>query len=250
SLYSTNRKIIFTMGKGGVGKTTVAEKIAQGLAEKGANVHLTTTDPAGSNALQHNNPSIRRSKIDPASALHAYTTSVLNEAKNHMRPEDLLLLAEDLSSPCTQEIALFHAFSQCVEQSQNEVLVIDTAPTGHTLLLLEYSEHYHRDILRTQSEVAAHLQQLLPKLRDPAYTEVVIVTLPESTPFYEAERLQLDLKRANIQANWWVVNSSWYATRSNHPVLVGKGKNEVQWLKKIENVAENGYVRIPWQAQQ
>ena len=176
-LYATGKRVIFTMGKGGVGKTTLATNIALGLSARGVKVHLTTTDPA--NHLNYGlaiEAGISVSRIDEAVELEKYKNEVRSKAAPTMSAEDMAYIEEDLRSPCTQEIAVFKAFAEIVDKAGNEVVVIDTAPTGHTLLLLDSTQSYHREVERTQG-IPDSVSRLLPRLRNPEETEVVIVTL-------------------------------------------------------------------------
>lgn len=247
-LYQSKKRVIFTMGKGGVGKTTIAAQIARGLASKGIKVHLSTTDPA--NHLAYVNTQIDGitvSHIDEKVVLENYKKNVLEKAKIAMGDADLSYIEEDLRSPCTQEIAVFNAFAEIVAKADNEVIVIDTAPTGHTLLLLDSTQSYHKEVERTQGDINPAVQSLLPRLRNPKETEVVIVTLPETTPVFEAQRLQEDLARAGIQNNWWVVNSSLLLTTTNSPFLKAKAFSEIQWIDRVKELSNNNFVVIPWQ---
>lgn len=247
-------RIIFTMGKGGVGKTTMASAIAVGLAEKGLKVHLTTTDPAAhldytfqqKNAYDH----LTISRLDPKMEVEAYKEAVLSQNKDQLDEDALAYLEEDLNSPCTEEIAVFQAFADIVEKSKDEIVVIDTAPTGHTLLLLNSAESYHKEISRSTGTVSESVQNLLPKLRNPEETSVVIVTLPEATPVLEATRLRDDLKRASIEPVWWVINQSLYAQQTTDSILQSRADAEKVWIKRVsEEIAERTSI-VPWQPEE
>jgi arsenite-activated ATPase ArsA len=250
-LYNSDKKVIFTMGKGGVGKTTIAAAIALGLAKKGKSVHLTTTDPAGHlKFVLDENSGITLSSIDEKEELAKYREEVLNKARETMSEEDIDYVEEDLRSPCTQEIAVFRAFAEIVERSENEVVVIDTAPTGHTLLLLDSTQSYNKEIERSQGDIPKSVKNLLPKLRNEEHTEVIIVTLAETTPVYEAMRLQEDLKRAGIHSKWWVINSSMYATNTTNEVLKAKASNEIQWINKVNEISKGNFAVIEWKSEE
>ena len=250
-LYKSNKKVIFTMGKGGVGKTTMAAAIALGLANKGKKVHLTTTDPAHHlKFVLDEDYGITLSNIDEKKELEKYTQEVLKKARETMSEEDLEYVEEDLRSPCTQEIAVFRAFAEIVEKSENEIVVIDTAPTGHTLLLLDSTQSYHREIERSQGDIPESVKKLLPRLRNETETEVVIVTLAETTPVYEAKRLEDDLKRAGINSKWWIINSSLYATNTTNEILKAKANNEIPWINKVNEIAEGNFAIVEWKPQE
>jgi arsenite-transporting ATPase len=245
-LYATGKRVIFTMGKGGVGKTTLATNIALGLSARGAKVHLTTTDPA--NHLNYGlaiEAGISVSRIDEAVELEKYKNEVRSKAAPTMSAEDMAYIEEDLRSPCTQEIAVFKAFAEIVDKAGNEVVVIDTAPTGHTLLLLDSTQSYHREVERTQG-IPDSVSRLLPRLRNPEQTEVVIVTLPEATPVFEAERLQADLHRAGINNKWWVVNACLSLVYTENPFLQSKAQSEISWIEKVKELSEEHTAFIEW----
>ncbi|MBR9682297.1 MAG: arsenical pump-driving ATPase, partial [Candidatus Aenigmarchaeota archaeon] len=239
-VYTSNKKVILTMGKGGVGKTTVAVAIAKGLAEKGSKVLLTTTDPANHLIYEHVfSDNIEVSSIDEKKELERYSKEVLSKASETMNEDGIAYIEEDLRSPCTQEIAVFRAFAEIVEKSTEEIVVIDTAPTGHTLLLLDSTLSYHKEVQRTKGETPLSVQNLLPRLRDSSQTEVVIVTLPEATPVFEASRLKEDLARAGIPNKWWVINKSLFMSNTTNPFLNSMAKNEIKWIKKVTEISTN-----------
>jgi len=248
-LYISGKKVVFTMGKGGVGKTTIAAAIARGLTQKGAKVHLTTTDPADHLRYVHDLPdNVTVSKIDEKQELLKYQEEVLTKARQTMNEEDVAYVEEDLRSPCTQEIAVFRAFAEVVDKAGERIVVIDTAPTGHTLLLLDSTLSYHREVQRTKGEIPLSVQRLLPRLRDESQTEVIIVTLAEATPVFEAERLQKDLQRAGIRNTWWVVNQSLLMTKTSNPMLHARAESEKVWLDRVVEISKGHCAVIPWQS--
>lgn len=249
NLYDSGKKVIFTMGKGGVGKTSIAAAVALGLAAKGKKVHLTTTDPAAHlKFVIEENENITLSRIDEQGELKRYQEEVLTKARETMSADDIAYIEEDLRSPCTQEIAVFRAFAEIVEKAEGEIVVIDTAPTGHTLLLLDSTQSYHREVQRTQGTIPEPVRKLLPRLRNEEETEVIIVTLAETTPVYEALRLVEDLKRAEIAAKWWVINSSMYAVNTTNALLRAKASHEIEWINRVDKHSNGNYAVISWNA--
>ena len=247
-LYNNDKKVILTMGKGGVGKTTIAAAIALGLNDKGKKVHLATTDPADHLKYiitERENLSI--SYIDEDKELESYREEVIGKAKEEgASEEDIDYIEEDLRSPCTQEIAVFRAFAEIVDKSEDEIVVIDTAPTGHTILLLESTESYNREISRNQGDVPESAKKLLPRLKDKDYTEVLIIALAEATPYYEAKRLKEDLDRAGIFNKWWIINSSYFASGSQNEILKSRAEQEKEWIKTIDETSQSNTALVEW----
>lgn len=247
SLAATGRGVIMTMGKGGVGKTSVAVAIAIELARRGHRVHLTTTDPAAhvEDTLAGSVDGVRVSRIDPAVETRVYADEVLRTAGAQLDAAGRALLEEDLRSPCTEEIAVFRAFARLVDEGEHGFVVIDTAPTGHTLLLLDAAESYHREVLRTAGAAPEEVRRLLPRLRDPAFTKILLVTLPEATPVHEAAALQRDLARAGIHPFAWVVNQSLRPLAVTDPVLMRRRANEARFHAEVAALAARVAV-VPW----
>ena len=251
-LEANDRGVIMTMGKGGVGKTTVAAAIALSLARRGHIVHLSTTDPAAhiAEAVAGNFSNLTVGRIDPAHEVALYTEEMLARAAPKLDEAGRALLEEDLRSPCTEEIAVFRAFAQIVDKGSEGFVVLDTAPTGHTLLLLDAAEAFHREVLRTQGEMPQSVVELLPRLRDPNFTHILIVTLPEATPVHEAQRLQEDLARAGISPYAWVINQSLFAGDTNDPLLSQRGKYEVPFIRRVTDDLSKRTALVPWLAVQ
>jgi arsenite-transporting ATPase len=243
------RGVIMTMGKGGVGKTTLAATIAIALAERGHNVHLTTTDPAAhvAAAAGRGKGGLTVGRIDPAAETSAYAAEVMATVGNSLDEKGQALLAEDLRSPCTEEIAVFRAFARTVAQGEGTFVVIDTAPTGHTLLLLDAAEAYHRQVSQSMGDIPKEVRRLLPSLRDPAFTRVLVVTLPEATPVHEAQALHRDLQRAGIEPFAWVVNQSLTPHTITDPLLAGRRRNEARYIDEAKTMSPTTYL-IPWLA--
>lgn len=240
--------VIMTMGKGGVGKTSVAAAIAFDLAQRGFPVTLSTTDPAAHVAAtaEDGTTGLTVTRIDPDQEVRLYTEEVLAKASKSLDAAGLAMLEEDLRSPCTEEIAVFRAFARTVDQGKGGFVVLDTAPTGHTILLLDAAEAYHREVERTQGEIPEAVKALLPRLRDKDFTHVFVVTLPEATPVHEAARLQSDLRRAGIEPYAWVINQSLLASGTLNPILMERGAYEVPYIKLVTETLSARCALIPW----
>jgi arsenite-transporting ATPase len=239
--------VIMTMGKGGVGKTTVAAAIATELARRGWPVHLSTTDPAAHVAAAAGEAvGLQVSRIDPQVETRAYVEQVMASAGQGLDASGRALLEEDLRSPCTEEVAVFRAFARIVAQGRDRFVVLDTAPTGHTLLLLDATEAYHREIARKASNLPEEVLQLLPRLRDPRFTRVLVVTLPEPTPVHEAAALQADLRRAQIEPFAWVINQSFARAETCDPLLRARGAGERPYIQEVIRALARRTVLVPW----
>jgi arsenite/tail-anchored protein-transporting ATPase len=241
--------LVMVMGKGGVGKTTVAAALAIAMARRGIDVHLSTTDPAAhvaaaiGGAVAH----LAVSRIDPAAETRAYTERVMSRKGAGLDDEGRALLAEDLRSPCTEEVAVFHAFARLVSQARKGFVILDTAPTGHTLLLLDATGSYHRDVLRgLDPGGAARLVTPLMRLQDPSYTKIILVTLAERTPVSEAAQLEADLKRAGIEPYAWVINSCVAATDTRDPLLQRRARLELEQIERVRREHATRVAVIPW----
>lgn len=239
--------LVMLMGKGGVGKTTMAAAIAVGLAQRGLPVHLTTSDPAAhlAETLAGNVESLTVSRIDPRVETDRYRAHVLKSKGSRLDAQGRALLEEDLRSPCTEEIAVFQAFSRIIREAGKTFVVMDTAPTGHTLLLLDATGAYHRDIARQMGATGAHFTTPMMQLQDPRQTKVLIVTLAETTPVLEAVRLQEDLRRAGIEPWAWIVNNSIAASSTRSALLRRRARNEIVQIEAVATKQARRYALVP-----
>ncbi len=243
------RGLIMVMGKGGVGKTTIAAAIAVGLAKRGHAVHLSTTDPAAHVAFVVDGamPGLTVDRIDPAVETERYVAKILASRSGELDEQGMALLREDLASPCTEEVAVFHAFSRIVVEARAAFVVLDTAPTGHTLLLLDATGAYHRQMTR-QLDPSGPGRIITPlmRLQDPVYTRVILATLPETTPVSEAAALQDDLRRAGIEPFGWVINKSLAASGTHDPLLRLRLVTERAQIARVRNGLAKRAFMIGW----
>jgi len=244
--------LVMVMGKGGVGKTTVAAAVAVSLAKRGMPVHLTTTDPAQHiwETLQSEVAGLRVSYIDPKHEVRQYREDMLESARATLSAEKLSLFEEELKSPCYEEVAVFKAFSRIVTGARKELVVMDTAPTGHTLLLLDTAGTYHRQLTQQVGVTPGRVRTPLMLLQDPEHTKVLIVALPETTPVLEASALQDDLRRAQIEPFAWVINGSLAAAQPRDPVLRARAAAEIPQIRKVKELLAKRVVLIPFQAEE
>ena len=245
-LATQDHGLIMCMGKGGVGKSTIAAAIAVALVGRGHQVHLTTTDPAGhlSETLGGSLENLQVSSIDPAEATRSYRDHVMATKGARLDEQGRAMLAEDLLSPCTEEVAVFQAFSRVISESRRTFVVVDTAPTGHTLLLLDATGSYHRDVARNMGQ-GMHFTTPLMRLQDPQETKVILVTLAETTPVLEAAELQADLERAQIHPWAWVVNNSLAAAAPTSPLLRLRASEELPQINKVKNEHSTRLAVVP-----
>jgi arsenite-transporting ATPase len=239
--------LVMTMGKGGVGKTTIAAAVAVELAHRGLPVHLTTSDPAAhlSDTLNGTLDNLTVSRIDPHEETERYRQHVLETKGATLDAHGRALLEEDLRSPCTEEIAVFQAFSRIIREAGKKFVVMDTAPTGHTLLLLDATGAYHREVARQMDKANLHFTTPMMQLQDPKQTKILIVTLAEKTPVLEAANLQSDLQRAGIEPWAWVVNNSIAATKSTSALLHQRALNELVEINSVAKQYSKRYAVVP-----
>jgi len=251
-LAAGGRGLIMVMGKGGVGKTTIAAAIALGLVQRGHTAHLSTTDPAAHLAmtLEGEVPGLRVDRIDPNAEIDRYVEKIMKERSRDLDQQGQALLREDLRSPCTEEVAVFHAFSRVVAEARSAFVVLDTAPTGHTLLLMDATGAYHRQMTRYAGSHAWTGRIITPlmRLRDPAYTCVLLVTLAETTPVSQADALQEDLRRAHIEPYAWIINKSLLAAGTRDPLLRQRLVGERKQIERVRGSMAKRVFFLPWQA--
>jgi len=248
-LAANGHGLIMVMGKGGVGKTTIAAALAVGLVKRGHDVHLSTTDPAAHLAmtLEGALPGLEVGRIDPQLETQRYIDKIMKARSAGLDEQERALLLEDLQSPCTEEVAVFHAFSRTVAEARSAFVVLDTAPTGHSLLLMDATGAYHRQMTREfEDQASVRIVTPLMRLQDPRYTQIVLVTLPETTPVSQAAALQEDLRRAGVEPYAWVVNKSILAAGTRDPLLQARLEGEKKQLTRLADGLARKTFAVPW----
>lgn len=248
-LSANGRGLIMVMGKGGVGKTTIAAALAIGIVKRGHAVHLSTTDPAAHLAmtLEGELPGLEVRRIDPKAETQRYIDKIMSVRSPGLDESGRALLLEDLQSPCTEEVAVFHAFSRTVAEARSAFVVLDTAPTGHTLLLMDATGAYHRQMMgEFERHSSLHVVTPMMRLRDPRYTQIILITLPETTPVSQAEALQDDLRRAGIEPYAWVVNKSILAAGTRDPLLQARLNGERRQMARLASGLAHRSYAVPW----
>ncbi len=261
-------RFVFFSGKGGVGKTTMACATAVGEAERGRKTLIVTTDPASNLAdvfeqpIGHQVtpiggvPNLWAVKIDPKAAAETYKTRILDDAHQRGRPpEAIKVMAEQLDSPCTEEMAAFDQFIDFASQPDWQAVVFDTAPTGHTLRLLQlpidWSKQIDVKVFASVDATAAddvakqRFGQVIDMMRDPARSTFAFVMYPEATPILEAYRAAEELRTVGIEPGLVVANFVIPPEQATTPFARSRRAMQEKYLAEIPQRFNVPLVEIP-----
>ncbi|KJS88211.1 MAG: arsenic ABC transporter ATPase [Peptococcaceae bacterium BICA1-8] len=252
------QKNIFFSGKGGVGKTSIACVTAVHTAQKGFKTLLLTTDPAahignvlgenvGDEITKINNiENLFGVKIDPKKTAQEYKNKILKEAQNKFDTNTIKAMQEELDSPCTEEMASFQKFINYASLNEFDVIVVDTAPTGHTLRLLELPMDWSKQIqLKTgiQTEISAEdkkekekFDAVIEMMKDSAKTTFSFVMYPERTPIIEAHRASQELLSLGIETQLVIANLIIPQEQAQTPFFKNRRNMQVKYLAEINTM--------------
>jgi arsenite-transporting ATPase len=263
-----HNRTVFFAGKGGVGKTVASCTTAVWLARQGYRTLLLTTDPAAhlgdvlgvpvgdTPAPVPGVPNLWAAKIDPKVAAEAYKARILEDARRRGRPpEALSVMAEELDSPCTEEMAAFDRFIDYASQKDWPVIVFDTAPTGHTLRLLElpvdWSQQLDIKIFASVDSSAAddvakaRFGEVIAMMRDPERSTFAFVMYPEATPILEAGRAVDELRTVGIEPGLVVANMVIPEGQATTPFTQARRAMQVKYLAEMTTRFPVPVVQIP-----
>ena len=248
-------KTIFFTGKGGVGKTVISVITAFKFAKEGYKTLLLTTDPAshiGEVLEQKITDKIQKVEgvdnlwsviVDQEKATEEYKHRILEDAKQKYSEDMLIAIKEELESPCTEEMAAFDKFMSYVESDDYDYVVFDTAPTGHTLRLLELPFDYSKQVslmvttneksLEAKSVTQKRFEKVIARMKNPEQSIFSFVVYPESTPVIEAYRAMLDLKSAGIQTQFVVANQVLEPEYCTNEFFIKRRKMQEKYLNEI-----------------
>ncbi|NBG87180.1 ArsA family ATPase [Isachenkonia alkalipeptolytica] len=262
------QKNIFFSGKGGVGKTSMACITAVETAKKGFRTLLLTTDPAShiGNVLDcpitdeitnvHNQENLYAVKIDQKKATEEYKEQVLQDARDKFDQTTIMAMEEELDSPCTEEMASFQKFVDYAGGSDYEVIVVDTAPTGHTLRLLELPMDWSKQIqmkagVSTEISKEDQIQKdrfdrVINMMKNPEQTTFSFVMYPEKTPIAEAYRASEELKTLGISTQLAVGNLVIPEEHAITPFFKNRREMQLNYLEEMkETFPESAHLEVP-----
>jgi arsenite-transporting ATPase len=255
------RKNIFFSGKGGVGKTSMACITAVETARKGYKTLLMTTDPAshigevlsvrvGDDISKVDGvENLYAVKIDQKKATEEYKNSILLDANEKFDENTVKAMEEELNSPCTEEMAAFQKFIEYVNLEDFEVIVFDTAPTGHTLRLLELPMDWSKQIQLKAGQSAEITEEdkkqkelfdkVIRMMKDKEMTTFAFVMYPEKTPIVEAYRASKELETVGIETQMIIANLIIPEEQAVTPFFKNRRKMQFKYLEEIKDKFQN-----------